>query len=94
MNVLTANQNPHGSVNDLGPLTEKLMEIFSLRRDNHAYKPGYETRTDLTEAERIEKTITIKATRKIKFSDVAKVIDALKGAGANPIFLQLDDLAD
>ena len=86
------NQDPHGSINDLTPLQQKLIEVFRLRREQYAYRRGYETRTDLPEDERIEKTITIKANRRVKFGEVAKVIDALKGAGANPIILQLDDL--
>jgi biopolymer transport protein ExbD len=58
-----------------------------------AYKPGLETRTDLTEDERVEKTITVKAPRSIKYGDVMKIVDAIKGAGASPIVLQLDDLS-
>jgi len=88
------NQDSYGSVNDIEPLSEKLVNIFRERRDEHAYKPGFETRTDITEDERIEKTLTIKADRKIKYGDVAKVINALKGAGARPIILQLDDLSN
>jgi biopolymer transport protein ExbD len=88
------NQDSYGSVNDIEPLSEKLVNIFRERRDEHAYKPGFETRTDITEDERIEKTLTIKADRKIKYGDVAKVINALKGTGARPIILQLDDLSN
>jgi biopolymer transport protein ExbD len=28
----------------------------------------------------------------LKYGDVVKVIDAIKGAGANPVGLQVDDL--
>jgi carbamoylphosphate synthase large subunit len=62
------------------------------RAETRAYKPGMETRTDLPEAERIEKTVFVKAPRSIKYGDVVKVIDAIKGAGANPVGLQVDDL--
>lgn len=86
------NQDPYGSVNDLLPLSEKLMQIFRQRLENHAYKSGFETATNVPESERIEKTISIKANRRIKFGDLEKVINALKGAGASPIILQLDDL--
>ena len=88
------NQESYGSVNDIEPLSEKLINIFGQRRDQHAYKPGFETRTDVTEDERLEKTLTIKADRKIKYGDVAKVINAVKGTGARPIILQLDDLSN
>jgi len=49
-------------------------------------------RIDLPEDERIELTVFIKATRSISYGDVAKVIDGVKGAGADPIGLQLDGL--
>ena len=38
------------------------------------------------------KTVFIKAARSISYGEVAKVIDSIKGAGASPIGLQLDDL--
>jgi len=42
--------------------------------------------------QRIEKTVFVKAPRTMKYGDVVKVIDAIKGAGANPVGLQVDDL--
>ena len=89
---LKLNQDDYGTVNDLAPLSTKLMNIFRDRRDNRAYRRGFETATNVPEDERVEKTITIKANRSIKFGDVAKVVDALRGTGAKPIILQLDDL--
>jgi biopolymer transport protein ExbD len=82
----------YGSVNDPGPLARCLTQLFKLRREQHAYRPGFETRTDLVEDERVEKTIFVKAPRSIKYSAVIHVIDAVKGAGAYPISLQIDDL--
>lgn len=37
-------------------------------------------------------TVFIKAPRAIPYGDVARVIDGLKGAGADPIGLQIDEL--
>ena len=51
-----------------------------------------ETRSDLTEDDRIEKTVFVKAPRAAKYGDVVKAIDAIKGAGASPVGLQVDDL--
>jgi biopolymer transport protein ExbD len=51
-----------------------------------------ETRSDVKEDDRIEKTVFVKAPRAAKYGDVVKVIDAIKGAGANPVGLQVDDL--
>ena len=56
------------------------------------YKPGMETRSDVAEDERIEKTVVIKAYRSCWYGEVIKLIDVVKGAGANPIILQVDDL--
>jgi biopolymer transport protein ExbD len=49
-------------------------------------------RPDLPEPARIEKTVFIRAARSLPYSDIVKVIDGLKGAGANPVGLQLDEL--
>ena len=86
------NQDSLGSVNDPTPLAQKLALTFQQRKDQRAYKIGMETRTDLKEDERIEKTVFVKAPRALRYGDVVKVIDAIKGAGANPVGLQVDDL--
>ena len=86
------NQESLGSVNDPTPLAQKLALTFQQRKDQRAYKIGMENRTDLKEDERIEKTVFVKAPRALKYGDVVKVIDAIKGAGANPVGLQVDDL--
>jgi biopolymer transport protein ExbD len=89
---LKLNQDSMGSVNDTGPLSQKLVHVFQQRKEQHAYKPGMETRSDLSEDERIEKTVFVKAPRSLQYGEVVKVIDAIKGAGANPVGLQVDDL--
>ena len=89
---LKLNQDSIGSVNDTAPLSSKLLQLFRQRKDTRAYKPGMETRTDVPEGDRIEKTVFVKAPRSVKYGDVVKVIDAIKGAGANPVGLQVDDL--
>ena len=86
------NQDSLGSVNDPSQLAARLRQVFDLRKDQRAYKIGLETRTDLKEEDRIEKTVFVKAPRTMKYGDVVKVIDAIKGAGANPVGLQVDDL--
>ena len=86
------NQDNMGSVNDTGPLAQKLAQTFQERKTQRAYKVGMETRSDLPEEERIEKTVFVKAPRATKYGDVVKVIDAIKGAGASPVGLQVDDL--
>ena len=81
-----------GTVDDLTPVIEKLVSTFAERTRNRAYRSDLLTRTDLPDSLRIEKTVFIKAPRSIPYGEVARVMDGLKGSGADPIGLQLDDL--
>ena len=81
-----------GTVDDMTKLNQKLSSLFEERLKNHAYRSDMATRTDLTERDRIERTVFIKAPRSLSYGDVARVIDGLKGSGAEPIGLQLDGL--
>ena len=81
-----------GTVDNLTPLTSKLTSLFEERLRNRAYRSDLIARLDLPEFRRIEKTIFIKAPRNIPYGEVARVLDGLKGTGADPIGLQLDDL--
>jgi biopolymer transport protein ExbD len=89
---LKLNQDDMGSVNDPTALSQRLAAVFQQRKDQRAYRVGMEARTDLKDDERIEKTVFVKAPRATKYGDVVKVIDAIKGAGATPVGLQVDDL--
>ena len=86
------NADSFGSVNDTTALSNRLLQVFTQRKEQRAYKVGMETRSDVKEDDRIEKTVFVKAPRATKYGDVVKVIDAIKGAGANPVGLQVDDL--
>jgi biopolymer transport protein ExbD len=86
------NADSLGSVNDTTPLAQKLLLTFQQRKEQRAYKIGMEARSDVKEDDRIEKTVFVKAPRATKYGDVVKVIDAIKGAGASPVGLQVDDL--
>jgi biopolymer transport protein ExbD len=81
-----------GTVDDLSPLNAKLISLFEERRKNRAYRASMLLRVDLPEEQRIEKTVFIKAPRGMPYGEVARVLDGLKGTGAEPIGLQLDDL--
>jgi len=81
-----------GTVDNLTPLTTKLTSVFNERLHNHAFRLDLIARMDLSEFQRVEKTIFIKAPRNIPYGEVARVLDGLKGTGADPIGLQLDDL--
>lgn len=81
-----------GTVDDYSKLSIALVSLFKDRKTNHVYREEMLSRVDLSEEYRIEKTVFIKAPRSIPYGDVAKVIDGLKGAGADPVGLQLDGL--
>ena len=81
-----------GTVEDTSKLSAALVSLFKLRTTNHLYRPEMATRLDVPEQYRIQKTVFVKAPRSIAYGDVAKVIDGLKGSGADPVGLQLDDL--
>ncbi len=81
-----------GSIDDTAKLSASLAKLFREREVNHVYRDEMLTRLDLPEAARIERTVFIKAPRSLPYGDVMKVIDGIKGAGANPIGLQIDSL--
>jgi biopolymer transport protein ExbD len=81
-----------GTVDDTSKLSLTLRNLFEERKKNHAYRFEMLLRPDLPEDVRVEKTVFIKAQRTLPYGEIVKVIDGIKGAGANPIGLQLDDL--
>ena len=81
-----------GSVSDPSKLSAKLSELFQQRLQNHAYSDRMRDRIDLPEEMRIEKTVFIKAPRAIPYGEVVRVLDGIRGAGASPVGLQIDDL--
>lgn len=68
-------------------LTDELRAIFEARRENLAFA---ENSTDASP--RIEKTVFIKAPRHLDYGSVARIIDAVKLAGTEPVSLQIDGL--
>ena len=91
--TLKLNQDAEmGTINEPERLLTKLNWVFDERVRFHTYSPGMVTRFDLPERTRIEKTVFIKAPRNLPYGEVTRVIDGLKGVGAAPIGLQLDDL--
>jgi len=81
-----------GSVNDTSKLSSMLVDVFQQRLQNHAYSDQLRDRVDLPEEMRIEKTVFIKAPRALPYAEVVRVLDGIKGAGATPVGLQIDDL--
>ena len=81
-----------GTTSDTGKLSATLIDVFRQRREAHAFRREMVTRFDLPDDERVWKTVFIKAPRSISYGEVARVIDGIKGAGAYPIGLQIDEL--
>ncbi len=81
-----------GTVDDLSKLSLKLVALFEERTRNKVYRDDMRDRFDLPDRLRVEKTVFIKAPRNMPYGRIMQVMDGLKGAGAEPIGLQLDDL--
>lgn len=80
---LKLNQEEMGDVSNTESLVNKLTETFTYRENNGIFREG---------SNETEKTVFIKAPRSVKYGEVARVVDAVKMAGAQPVGLQIDDL--
>jgi biopolymer transport protein ExbD len=76
------------TVSDPSLLIRRLKEIFQLRTGNGAFAESPNARAEL----HLHTTVFIKAPRGLDYGSVAKVVDAVKIAGASPVSLQIDDL--
>ena len=81
-----------GSVENPDTLSSKLRKVFELRLANLAFIDRNSNDPGSASPDRIERTVFIKAPRSIGYGKVARVIDAVKQAGAVPISLQVDAL--
>jgi biopolymer transport protein ExbD len=90
--VRGGNKIADASVNDPGNISAALTTEFKTRKEQQIWKEGFESRADLSPDDRIEKTVFVKAPATFKYGDVVKVIDAVKGAGSNPVGLQTEAL--
>jgi biopolymer transport protein ExbD len=81
-----------GTVDDPSKLNVKLVALFEERTRNKVYRDDMRDRFDLPDRLRVEKTVFIKAPRTMPYGRIMQVMDGLKGAGAEPFGLQLDDL--
>jgi biopolymer transport protein TolR len=80
---LQLNGEDFGTIDNTSRLSAQLSNILRQREEQRVTKFG----TDI-----IEKTVFIKAPESFKYGEVVKVIDAVKGAGATPVGLQVDAL--
>ena len=81
-----------GTVGEAGEVSARLASEWRERKLRGDWKVGPAARTDLAPDERIERTVFVRAPRSLAYGEVARVIDAVKGAGAQPVGLQTDEL--
>ncbi|HEX8369185.1 MAG TPA: biopolymer transporter ExbD [Pyrinomonadaceae bacterium] len=89
---LKLNQEDSGSIAEPQSLMEKLSGEFEKRLQNGIYDENLFGRSDLPNEEKVLKTVFIKAPKNLSYGEVAKVVDAVKLSGANPVGLQIDGL--
>ena len=89
---LKLNQEDSGSIAEPQSLMEKLSGEFEKRLQNGIYDENLFGRSDLPNEEKVLKTVFIKAPKNFSYGEVAKVVDAVKLSGANPVGLQIDGL--
>lgn len=80
-----------GTVGDAGEVASRLARVGE-RKALGSWKAEFEDRADLAPDERIERTVFVRAPRSLAYGHVARVIDGVTGAGANPVGLQTDGL--
>ncbi len=73
-----------GTVGETQEMVERLRHIFQQRHEIYG--------SSLANGESVPKAVFIKAPRGLDYGSVAKVVDAVKTAGADPIALQIDEL--
>lgn len=81
--TLQLNNEPTGTTSETASLSRRLAEVFEIRRQRQQVNPV---------TGEVVKTVFIKAPKSIRYGEVVKVIDAVKGAGASPVGLQVDAL--
>ncbi|MGH9821242.1 MAG: ExbD/TolR family protein [Pyrinomonadaceae bacterium] len=90
---LTLNKEANlGSVDDASRLTDRLKDVFEQRKTNLDRTQNETPDKGFDSPDGIERTVFIKAPQNLPYGQVARVIDAVKFAGAAPISLQIDRL--
>ncbi len=81
-----------GTTMETAKLTDRLRLVFAERIANGQISERFADDAERPTSDRIERTVFIKAPRNKGYGEVARVVDAVKMAGAYPISLQIDDL--
>lgn len=86
------NETSLGTVDDTDKLIARLRDVFAARIANGDVSASFANDPNHPFADRIERTVFIKAPKSAGYGTVARVVDAAKLAGAYPISLQIDHL--
>ena len=86
------NESNLGTTTDTATLTKRLQSVFAARIESGQISERFADDAERPTSDRIERTVFIKAPRTAGYGEVARVVDAVKLAGASPISLQIDDL--
>lgn len=81
-----------GTTADTAALVARLRNIFAERAANGDVSESFADDPQRPIRDRIERTVFIKAPSDLNYGSVARVVDAIKLAGAYPISLQIDHL--
>ncbi len=81
-----------GTVTEPEKLIARLKSVFEQRIANGDVSESFANDPNRPAADRVERTVFIKAPRTLNYGSVARIVDAAKLAGAYPISLQIDGL--
>lgn len=84
--------NELGNSNDPTKLVEKLRSVFQDRAASGNISNSFADDPNRPFNDRIERTVFVKAPKSLDYGSVARVVDAVKLAGAYPVSLQIDRL--
>lgn len=92
-NVLSLNNEANlGTTDEPEQLIARLKNVFDQRFASGNVSAEFGNDKNRPTLDKIERTVFIKAPKSIDFGSVARVVDAVKLAGAYPISLQIDHL--
>lgn len=86
------NETGMGTAVDASKLIDRLRAVFAERIASGDVSESFANDPDRPASDHIERMVFIKAPRSLNYGSVARVVDAVKLAGAYPISLQIDHL--
>jgi hypothetical protein len=82
------NMDEIGTLDNFTTVTAKLREVFDERVKKRVYAPDLQLREDLSEEERIYKTVLISPSPSLTNSEVIRLIELTRATGAKPIAIR------